>query len=297
MTDVYLDTASRDLLTIDIHPICDVWELAYHHFGAVSFLPDFMNTDDMIAQIIASAAARNIHITIDNARGQEFNIYGGDIKVNGVGYYGRQAMDIHCQGCLFWTRHYAGSFLAKRLHLDGFLYLHGAHRPDEKVIGMHDFLNLVRDEMRKPHADYIVTSITHGAIWHTVALKYGPDLEYYPMDDAWDWCGSLLTGQDEFKEWWGFPDGDTFIGQECRHGIGHGVFYATALWARGLTSADYDACIQYRPYSWTLPDYALDRANAICDTANDFMIRQDCRDGVSHSYELMTKFDWSNGVY
>lgn len=40
-----------------------------------------------------------------------------------------------------------------------------------------------------------------------------------------------------------------------------------------------------------------DHADGGADTAQDYMIRQDCRDGVSHSYELMTKFDWTNGAY
>lgn len=194
-----------------------------------------------------------------------------------------------------------GSFLAKKLHEgDGKLLIHGKHRPDDVVVGMQNFLKLVRAEMRKPTADYIVTSITHGSIWHTVAAEWGPTLTTYPIDSARKWCGHLLETvpweNDEFKDWH-FEGGDAFIGQECRHGIGHGVFYAIALASRGLTSADYDACVQYRPYSWTLPAQAHQRAHAICETAPHFMIVQDCKDGVDHSYELMTKFDWSAGVY
>lgn len=71
------------------------------------FLRDLMNTHDMVSEIIQVAAERGHHITVDNTRGGEFNIYGGDVKVRGVGYAGRQDMNIHCQGCLFWTRHYA----------------------------------------------------------------------------------------------------------------------------------------------------------------------------------------------
>ena len=70
-----------------------------------------------------------------------------------------------------------------------------------------------------------------------------------------------------------------------------------ALKARGLTISDYDACVQYRPYSWTMPDWVLDRANAICDDAPQDMMKWDCRDGVVHSYELMYKFDWSKGTH
>jgi len=300
MTDIFLDTAHRGDPIIDIHPMCEAWEDAYREFGAHAFLTNFMSTDAMVAEIIAAAKDRGVHISIDNTRGGEFNYYHGDIKVRGNGYDGRQDMGIHCQGCLFWPRHYVGSFLAKKLHEDGVLLIHGESRPKQVLHGMHDFLNYVRSEMRKDDADYIVTSITHGSIWHTVAVKYGPDLDEYPMADAKDWCGDLLWTtpwfDDEFKDWH-FEGGDAFIGQECRHGIGHGVFYAMALKSRGLTSADYDACMQYRPYSWTMPWQAKEEADQICETADGDMIVSDCKDGVSHSYELMYNFDWSAGVH
>ena len=125
-------------------------------------------------------------------------------------------------------------------------------------------------------------------------------MERYPIDSARAWCGDLLYTvpwqNDEFKDWH-FEGGDAFIGQECRHGVGHGVFYAMALAARGLTSADYDACLQYRPYSWTMPEDFHRRANQICETADHFMVESDCKDGVAHSYELMYKFDWGAGVH
>ena len=51
-----------------------------------------------------------------------------------------------------------------------------------------------------------------------------------------------------------------------------------------------------------MPEDAHQRAIQICNSATDQrgadeMVRQDCRDGVSHSYELMTYFDWSAGAY
>ena len=192
MNDIYVDTNARNDFLIDIHPICAVWEQAYTHFGAVSFLTDLMKTDDMLKAIVASFADRGLHVDINNERGQEYNVYSGDIEVRGRGYQGRQAMDVHCQGCLFWTRHYAGAFLMKKLEEDGKLLKFGESQPDAVVNNMHEWLQLVRAEMRKTHADYITVSITHGSIWHTVASKFGPDMEDYPLRDAWDWCGELL---------------------------------------------------------------------------------------------------------
>ena len=74
---------------------------------------------------------------------------------------------------------------------------------------------------RIPDPDILPFHSQHGFDWHFVARTI-PGLETYPTDLAEAFCGDLLE-RDEYVE-----AVEKDMCNECRHGLGHAVYYVLA---------------------------------------------------------------------
>ena len=75
----------------------------------------------------------------------------------------------------------------------------------------------------------------------------------------------------------------TDVAYECRHAVGHAVFYSLALREQNLRP---DVCNQFRPGSYTLGMDFLRLAGRICRSGGDALAVH-CMNGVEHSYNLL----------
>lgn len=207
---------------------------------------------------------------------------------------------VHCRGCLWWIRHYLGAWLTERV-MQGPIPMYGAGDPRlvQDAAGLGQF---IRDEQNADHPSFGVISAQHGAIWHKIAAYYNPHarqasgeprvFDAYPQSFAQSMCADALWNDDvnwniredsSLQTWDENEPG--FIGYECRHAVGHAVFYTLAAEEMGI--ANPTACAQIGPKSHTLSDAALQRAHDICNNAESESMRSGCITGVDHSYGLL----------
>ena len=124
------------------------------------------------------------------------------------------------------------------------------------------------------HGDFLWISALHGALFQAIGaagLGFDGPLRY-PSQLAQRLCHDQVANV-----------------YECRHGVGHGVLYATLLRQHG-SLANYSACRQPRPYSLTISNEMWDAVWAMCREAEtlptsnqEFSFAQGCTSGASHS--------------
>lgn len=175
-------------------------------------------------------------------------------------------------GGLWWLRHYAGAFLAEKA------------MEVAPATGPTALINWIQNTKRglSPKNDFALTAALHGAIFHTLAtLSHQKPITSYPAELAQKWCPDKYT--------------TVHFNYECRHGVGHGIYYVVALSHSEL--ANYSASNQLRPYSYQISKPDVVAIQHICHeagripTAAPTSFSKGCFSGTGHSMLLFdTKY-------
>tara|TARA_B110001452_G_scaffold251253_1_gene240166 strand:+ start:713 stop:2467 length:1755 start_codon:yes stop_codon:yes gene_type:complete len=178
-------------------------------------------------------------------------------------------------GGVWWLRHYAGVFLAQRV-LEGFRI--------PELPASDDAATELILWLQKPAtyqllwSDFALIASLHGAILQTIAnlTRVGDSsMLSYPAVLAQRWC----------------PDGVINV-YECRHGVGHGIFYTIIM--RRPELAGYSLCQQLRPFTlatispseWETSEAICAEADALQTSQRTFTFGHGCRSGFGHSHWL-----------
>ena len=106
-------------------------------------------------------------------------------------------------------------------------------------------------------------------------------LTSYPTELADTWCHDYQNGAKKVRY-------DVDVAKECRHGIGHAVFYVLVA---ELFGQPLRACTQFRPRSFTLDETILENARSICEHGSNGAEKKNCLNGAEHSYNLYRESD------
>jgi len=202
-------------------------------------------------------------------------------------------------------RHWLGMFLADRVlerpvSLHGDLHGHAGGYIDTSEDLVHELMSATQ----VPGAYYQNThSYLHGAVWQSLALTVGQQLQAFPVDVVRKWCyGGNTTESDlmapivlgkklrldaphpsDGPVW---SQGVGFSQQSCLHGVGHGVFFSVAAQELDMTAP---AETPLYPPEYTMSSAGISRAERICQTAPTARERDFCLTGLRHSLQHHSK--------
>ena len=208
--------------------------------------------------------------------------YKGNVLIHSAGAGFEVGDGWHCRGCLWWLRHFLGAFLAEKV-AEGPLRLAGPEDPG-RISTADELQTEIRYQQRRPDADYVTVAAQHGSIWHTIAMEHQgnmPALNRYPLARVEALCGEHLYDEDHANQ---VEQLNTDIAYECRHAVGHAVFYTVALREQNMYPR---SCLQFRPGSYTMHAENWDVAGSICWTAPEQELWWRCKQGTEHSYNLL----------
>ena len=289
---------------LNISTICTIFEELAQLVGVHGLLsPDILGAYLWNHALEAAAAEQGVTILFEE-KDYILKIVGasGGSPSGGFDTYPN---GIHCRGCAWWIRHYLGAWLAERV-AQGPIPMYGAG-DDRMVQDAAGLGQIIRDEQNGEWPSFGTISAQHGAIWHIIAAYYSPlarqtsgeprVFDAYPQAFAEVMCADALWNdavnwnirEDSSRAEWDENE-PGFIGYECRHAVGHAVFYTLAMEEMGI--ANPTACVQIGPATHTLSAAALQRANDICDGGWSDTMRDGCRTGVGHSYSLLGVETW-----
>jgi hypothetical protein len=276
---------------IDLADVCKVFESAYRIGGAEDVLRLLERSQFIAAiqhELVSSANRAHVEVasSADDGCGVEYSMAGSEGQTDVLGrslpeggHLWTRADTENKQkkcwlhGSQWWLRHWAGSFIAERV-----VQHNGAPAADALILWLQEAHSM---------NDFVWTSALHGALYQVIAplgmsVSMASQLRY-PSALAQKLCHDRVR--------------DVY---ECRHGIGHGVFYAV-LMSHGHMMANYSACMQPRPYSIPNADQMLDDARVVCDQARSIptfvqqhTYQSGCVSGSTHSWYL---FDAKLGEY
>ena len=272
---------------VDIHDVCSVFETAHAAGGAsmtvklVELMP-FLGAARKALDSSGLGAAVEIAKSKDDGCGLEYSQAGSSGQRDLIGRPMRDAGQMwgaadrenkqkKCwmMGSLWWLRHWVGAFLVeKAVQAPGA----SATAIDELIIWLQE-----QNAAGALNGDFLWISALHGALYQAIGptgldAASGSHPLHYPSQLAQRLCHDAVPNV-----------------YECRHGIGHGVLYATLL-SRAAGVANYSACRQPRPYSVRVTNEMFDTIWAICREAEDvptknqqYSYAQGCRSGATHS--------------
>ena len=297
-----LETADHDAVPasplVDISDVCSVFETA-HAAGGASLTVKLVEQIHFLgaAQEALSSSGLNAAVEIakskDDGCGLEYSQAGSSGKRDLLGRPMRDGGEMwgaadrenkqkKCwmMGSLWWLRHWVGAFLVEKAVQE-----HGgsATAIDEVIKWLQE-----QNKAGALNRDFLWIAALHGALYQAIAptgldAASGSHQLHYPSELAQRLCHDAVPNV-----------------YECRHGIGHGVMYATLL-SRAAGVANYSACRQPRPYSVRVTNEMVDTISAICREAEglptnnqQYNYAQGCRSGTTHSGYL---FDTSLADY
>ena len=197
----------------------------------------------------------------------------------------------------FWYKHWLGAVIADKLVREGSLkrsyYYDGDDGDDD------DNENLITDageffqEMyqltsARDYPDLVPYHSVHGFWWQYVSM-IRPNITEYPYDLFQDLCQPWLTvDAQDFNE----HVNNNSMYRECRHGIGHAVFYAMHL-RHNVSGKQFtiDVRNQYLEGTFALADKAICEGQKICqqaprDDPDDLCYDECWNGGFHHSMKL-----------
>ena len=183
----------------------------------------------------------------------------------------------------FWWPHWLGVAIADKLIREGSLPVsppRGAKKNNERriddAVGFFQEMDQLSTKRKFPSLSPYHS--LHGFWWHYVATKR-PGLEEYPADLFRSFCAP----------WQGEPDFNDYVQnsmyRECRHGVGHAVWYTLATREAG---GEYDVRKQRLEGTLALSDEAFCEAKRICDSAPEDDAKSKCRGGLHHSVKIFS---------
>lgn len=189
----------------------------------------------------------------------------------------------HGIGCewydLWWIWHFVGAISAEKLLHQGSLLLDAT--TGERVNDTITFMNEIHLLKEQAYVTKMNFHAEHGFIWHFMAETM-PELDSYPLQMAHDFCSM-------YDRPFYVPYANKFIGAECYHGIGHGIFEVLAVQQLGLETYTASKALRAKG-GFALKDETFCQAYRICEGAPNVTTapRKHCRGGIQHAYWLMS---------
>ena len=301
--------ASEKSQTLNIRPFYELVEAGLDQFGIRGVYEDLFVIDKFIyaqmqvaPEIIPEGFGDEFHIErVDHPGWLPLPMYFGLPNDREVVYYSEDPVvygkpNVSCSGCQFWLNHYVGVITADKLFNDGHLFLGGGGGDDQPgeaqgrnyIYEASDLMKELQRIARLDTSDFIVFDAMHGFTWHYVASKM-PNMTSYPIEIATSFCGDLLWENEPVEHLAGND-----IGRECRHGMGHGIFYSMLVqqMRRGTCNYTYSAYEQFRPsVGFYLDEEYICKTSEMCEGAPSTKAYHDCLDGVRHNAFLFANVD------
>jgi len=198
----------------------------------------------------------------------------------------------HGIGCSAWDIwfiwHYVGAVCADLLLREDSLLLDSS--TGERVytaVGFMDEIHRLKAQQR--YVTRMSFHAEHGFIWHYLAATQ-PDLNTYPLDLAHDFCSKY-----DKKVY--VASVNKYIGVECYHGFGHGIFEVLAMQQMQQMGAmkNYNASRALRAKGgFQMENETFCKAYRICEGAPKDVKTgwttawKHCRGGIQHAYWLFS---------
>ena len=220
--------------TIDVGALTDFVGEVIDTIGLKGFVDDVFNTYGFTAALQRALVDRNVVRNLHQAAmvvgfclepGDDSCVYSkkgeGGVQGPRPRIWGVLPGETQERGnrLLFWIPHWVGAAIADKLVKEGSLRRKddGTRIPSTRAFmgDMHSYTT------GRKYPDFHLIHVLHGFWWHYGSLVR-PDLDKYPEDIFRSLCEPWLDPY-EYNE-----HIHTSMFKECRHGIGHGVFYPLA---------------------------------------------------------------------
>ena len=183
------------------------------------------------------------------------------------------------QGGLWWIRHWAGEYLAEQI----------SRHPQ---VTAADVIWWLQIQQKCYGADFATVAVEHSVIWYTVANEGLIMGEAFPEALTAKWCHRYYAGS---GEWVSTVRSD--LGRECRHAVGHAVYYWLIMRNRPLRQLQGFASLNYTlrvlPHcplcnnGVPLESEEIELGMRVCQSASNQHLVADCVNGLAHSYMAM----------
>ena len=174
-----------------------------------------------------------------------------------------------------WPRHWAGAFVADKAR-------NGTRIAGIDARALIKYFQHVQLTARTRDRGFPAVSMMHGVMYQYMAEL--SRLHKYPTELVNAWCGVYALENASRNQWWSDVL-RTDLGRECRHGIGHGVYFNQLLAAYPLNMT---ACQTVRPHGLPrgVASLVLNMSLNICHSAPTTLLALDCAGGATHSLQL-----------
>ena len=269
------DAASKSPF-IDIGPFVDFTDRALDLIGLRGVylkLFDTIKYASTINQIAAENNIANLHVHLSINR-SDHPAAGIDILPSDRSWHSKK----NVAGSVFWLQHWVGVVTADKFIRDGSLLLKRGQ--NQRLYDIPSYFKEIQ-RMQRLNIQLIPFEAQHGFLWHYVSMVR-PDMNTYPTDLAAAFCGDLLSAEPEE-----YVSVDSQgVGQECRHGFGHAVFYVLAMRKTGGRSIYY-VRKQFRAETgFSLSKESVCEAYRMCAEA-PILASHDCINGFWHSSYML----------
>ena len=257
---------------MDIGPFVDFADRAIDEIGLRGVYLKLFNDTEYVSMLNQMAYEGNmsVHAHLNsrpttNKKGISFDIVPNDRDIkNGI-----------LPGSVWWMQHWLGAVTAEKFLREGSLLLEKGS--NERLYDIPSYFQEIL-RMQRLDIDVLPFEVQHGFVWHYVATVR-PDMDTYPTDLATSFCGDLLTMEPEEY----LTMDKQGVGQECRHGFGHSVFYTLARRETGAGGV-FSVRKQFRPGTgFTLSDASKCEAYRMCHEAPNKKTNNVCINGFWHS--------------
>ena len=262
---------------VDISDYVDMMNVALDELGIQGLLVDFFSAQEhavALTEIISQSEelqASNFQVSVEKFS----NTITDTIRYRNPPNNGR-GLGLNCHGCLYWLVHHLGSIMADKFLREGSLRLN--RESDERLSDAPSIIHEMQRLQRMSTMDRASFQTEHGFMW-TYMPAAQPNMTQYPLAMAKSFCQNLLYTVEK-------PDGlDQDIGEKCRHGVGHAVFYVAA---QNQLQQEFQVTKPLRPGAgFSLFDEALCQALKMCHQAPNGLALHDCQFGINHSSRLV----------
>jgi hypothetical protein len=290
---------------VDIGPLYDLVDIALDTIGVRGVHGELLDARPFLVSLMAAAKAKDLH--------QDFHVYYYENKEDGehhqpmVQYTGipndRHGVGSkYTMGSIWWLYHWVGAISADKLLRDGSLRVDAASSSkNDRLYSAASFMKELQDlqQLDEYYANLMpFFHSQHGFVWHYLTVTM-PDLDAYPLQIAEEFCGNQLLWEDEYDVLEDVPN-DIGPRDECRHGIGHAVFYILLMRQLGkknvTETSSFSARSQLRAASGLVlnEESMCEAYTKICSGAPNDKTREECHGGLRHSYQIFDNSTTNN---
>ena len=268
-----LELRKQGIKSIDISKMVDLIDEALDTVGLRSVYDEVFTTYALTVALNDGLARRQISpnkITAVIKSGAQ----GPGTHVNGR-FPGQERGEIDLP-IQFWWPHWVGAVTADKLLRDGSLKV--SADSEERIDAVGYFQEIYQMTSARKYPDIHPYHAVHGFWWQYIAQSR-PDLTEYPEDLYLSFCEPWIEELD-------FNDHvQNSMYRECRHGIGHAIFYTMILREDWVTHK-LDVRKQFLDKTFIMSDKNFCEAERICEQATEEEAKSKCHGGLHHSISI-----------